>query len=818
MVCFVFISEVSAETVNSRRSVPLSKKLVLFDLPTQPLKRSLVEFGVQAGVNIVVPAHLVSPYESVAVVGRYGIGRALEIVLSNTPLTFRVNPISDTVVLGLPKNTKLESGGMHKPSVREVEDVLVVSARHYEESLHDVPISLSVFGGEDLNRDGVQDLVQLGVSLANTTLQLVRGSSTTLAAYVRGVGQDEPLSGYDSGVGIYVDDVFLNRPQGAVLDLYDVERIEILRGPQGTLYGRNTIGGAIKYITKKLADDPSLSVKAYTGSFHQQDIIASASIPLINNGLKVGASFGSFKHAGFGRNLVTGEDNYDKDIFVGRASIEYQASEDVFIRIYGDMTKNKSNPRSGYRFISGGEPPLNHIYDTKAGSTTSTHPINDSYEAAHGVAGALNWSLGGGFSLDIMTAYREDKSQLPGDFDSLEQANMSVPTRYKNRQFSQELKLKYDAGRLHGLLGLFYLDANALTAYDLELANDGFGVFTLADVDMKSWAIFMSVNIEMTESFNVSAGARYTTEQRDIVAIRDVFLLREGEDFISPYFGGDIVPVTLRQFDSGGTEVVPRFSRSREDRKFTPRISVSWQPHDMLHLYTSYSAGFRSGGFDPRGIYSESEAREGFSPETLDAYEIGLKTAYFNGALTANFAVFHSDYRSIQIFEGGLTNAAKADISGAELEVAANLFDRVRADLSIGLIEAKYVEYIDESRVNVAGDRVFANTPKSTVSFSLSGGQPLVGGELLWRASANHRSRVSLYTKSPPELEQKSYTLFNGSVVWESGGGSWQFGLYGLNLTGEKYKVAGYYFPKYNVGTAFYGDPRTIKVSLKRVF
>ncbi len=817
LVGLVFISEVSAEAVKSRRSIPLSKKLVFFELPSQPLKLALVEFGIQAGVNIVVPAHLVSPYESIAVVGRYGIGRALEIVLSNTPLIYRVDPISDTFVLEFPQNTNPENRAPHKPS--EVEDVLVVSARHHEESLQDVPISLSVFSGEDLDRDGIQDLVQLGVSLANTTLQVVRGSSTTLAAYIRGVGQDEPLAGYDSGVGVYVDDIFLNRPQGAVLDLYDVERIEVLRGPQGTLYGRNTIGGAIKYITRKLSDDPSLRVKAYAGNFHQQDIIVSASTPLTNSGLKVGSSFGLFTRDGYGNNLVTGDDNYDKNIFVGRASIEYTASEDVFIRIYGDMTKSKTNPRRGHRFIQGSEEvPLNNIYDTKAGTTTSTHPVNHSNESAHTVAGSLSWSLGDGFSLEMMSAYREDKSQLPGDFDSLPQSNMSVPTIYKNRQFSQELKLKFEMDRIQGLLGLFYLDANALHAYDLELITEGFGVFTLADVDMKSWAAFTSINVEMTESFNVSIGARYTTEQRDIVAIRDVFILREAEDFISPYFGGGIIPVPLRQFDSKGEEVVPRFSDMREDSKFTPRISISWQPHDMLHLYSSYSTGFRSGGFDPRGDYGDPKVREGFSPETLDAYEIGLKTAYFNGALTSNFAVFHSDYRKIQIKEENLTNAAKANISGAELEVAANLSDRVRADLAIGLIEAEYVKYINKDGENVADDRVFANTPKSTVSFSLSGGNPVGGGELSWRVSANYRSGVSLSVNPPSELEQESYTLFNGSIVWESGSGTWQFGLYGLNLSGEEYKVAGYYFPQYDVGTAFFGDPRTFKVSLKRSF
>ncbi len=817
---FFEIAAASAEVVDAHRSMPLSKKLVFFDLPSQSLKSALIEFGLQAGVNIIVPAHLVNSFEAKAVLGRYGIGRALEILLSNTPLIYRVNAIAGAVVLELSHNKTIVGREPHKISVREIEDVLVVSARHYEEALQDVPISLSVFGGEELDRDGVQNLVQMGVSLANTTLQVVRGTNTTLAAYIRGIGQDEPLAGYDSGVGVYIDDIYLNRPQGAVLDIYDVERIEVLRGPQGALYGRNTIGGAIKYITRKLSDDPSLVVKAYAGSFHQQDIIVSAGTPLANSDIRVGTSFGSFNRNGYGNNLVTGESNYDKDIIVGRASIEYTPSEDVFVRIYGDMTKNKSSTRRGYRFVfEDGEDPLDNIYDTKAGTGASKHPVNHSDESSHSIAGSSSWSLDHGYTLETMTAYREDKSQSPGDFDSIEESIMSVPAIYKNRQFSQELKLKFELNKVQGLLGLFYLDANALTAYDLELVNEGFGVFTLADVDIKSRAIFMSVNLKVSELFSVSVGGRYTIEQRDMISIRDVFVLREAEDFISPYFGGDIVPVTLREFDELGSEVVPRFSGALEDRKFNPRISLSWQPYEMLHLYSSYSTGFRSGGFDPRGLYSEPNTREGFSPETVDTYEIGLKASCFSGDITSSFAVFHSDYRNIQIRDDRLTNGGKANISGAELEVAVSLFDGVKADLSIGLIDSKYIEYINEAGVNVAGDRVFANTPASTISLSLSGGTSVFGGKLSWLASANYRSEVSLYSQSPPGLVQESYTLFNGSVVWESGGSAWQFGLHGLNLTEVEYKVGGYFFPQFsNVGTAFYGDPRTIKVSLRRSF
>src|SRR5699024_1797349 len=201
-------------------------------------------------------------------------------------------------------------------------DVIEVTARRRSESAADVPISITALSGEKLEEVGAPDITYLNQVVPNTTMEVSRGTSNTLTAFIRGVGQQDPVAGFEAGVGIYIDDVYLNRPQSAVLDIYDVERVEVLRGPQGTLYGRNTIGGAVKYVTKRLGNEPSASVRASVGSYSQADLMVKAETPL-SDSLAIGAAAATFNRDGFGKNLTLGTENYDKDVVAARASLEW---------------------------------------------------------------------------------------------------------------------------------------------------------------------------------------------------------------------------------------------------------------------------------------------------------------------------------------------------------------------------------------------------------------------------------------------------------------------------------------------------------------
>ena len=233
------------------------------------------------------------------------------------------------------------------------EGMIVVTARRREERQIDVPIAVTSISGAQLAQRGALDITDVAQAVPNVTLEASRGTNSTLSAFIRGVGQQDPVSGFEQGVGIYLDDVYLNRPQAAVLDIYDVERIEVLRGPQGTLYGRNTIGGAVKYVTKQLPQEFSLKARATYGTYNQLEGVVTASAP-ISDIVRVGGSVARLTRDGFGENLTTGLDNYDKDIWAGRASLELGGyGEPALIRITGDYTKDKSNPRGGTRLIPG---------------------------------------------------------------------------------------------------------------------------------------------------------------------------------------------------------------------------------------------------------------------------------------------------------------------------------------------------------------------------------------------------------------------------------------------------------------------------------
>ncbi|TQV82576.1 TonB-dependent receptor [Exilibacterium tricleocarpae] len=731
----------------------------------------------------------------------------------------------------------LTAGGAALPVAAqslEMEEV-VVSARRRDETLQEVPISLSSFGGDALEKTGTPDIVQLAESIPNTTLKVSRGTNTTITAFIRGVGQQDPVAGFEAGVGIYVDDVYLNRPQGAVLDVYDVERIEVLRGPQGTLYGRNTIGGAIKYVTRRLGDEPQLRIKGSLGNFSQRDIVATASAPL-GDTLRVGGSVASFQRDGFGENLFTGEENYDKDILAARFSLEWSPADALFLRLAADTSTDDSSPKGGHRLTAApGFPILNDVFDTRAG-ITQVGSLRKNEVTQDGASLTAEWSLDDVLTLKSITAYREDRSETPIDFDSLPEAFFDVPAIYDNHQFSQELQVLFEGDRLQGVAGVYYLDANAFTAFDVVLSQFGSASFTQGDVDTETWAVFADLNYDLTDTVSVSVGGRFTSDKRASTVVREAFA-----GSASPFFGNaGAISVTDEVVDADGNQVVPRFSNDRTDEDFTPRVSISWQPQDALHLYASYSAGFKGGGFDPRGNYAVAEIRDGFEPETVDAFEVGVKTTTLDGRLNANIALFFSDYQDVQIpgseaidtdgdgvddsFAGTVTNAGKADISGVELELTAFLSDSLQANAAIGYIDAEYDEF-EVLGVNVADDRVFQNTPELTAFYAMTYAVPLAisdhAGELSVTGQIAYRSETHQFEIKNELLDQPGYSLVNASVVWTSDDDKWQVGLHGKNLSDKEYKVAGYNFPTLGPGgtvTAFYGNPRTVTGSVSYNF
>ena len=737
---------------------------------------------------------------------------------------------------------------------------VLVTARRRTESLIDVPIAVTAYSGESLERQGASDITDLSDTTPNVTIETSRGTNTTLTAFIRGVGQQDPVAGFEAGVGLYLDDVFLNRPQAAVLDIYDVERIEVLRGPQGTLYGRNTIGGAIKYVTRRLSAEPTLRVRANVGIDEQADLIVSGSTPL-GDGVRIGASAARLSRDGFGENLNNGLDNYNRDIWAARATIELEPTSNLFIRISGDYSNDNSDPRNGHRLITGllsGAPVLDDVYDTRAGLNTPRQDVE-----AYGGAVRAELTLGGGFTLRNILAYRRDVSHAPIDFDSLPAADVDVPAIYRNRQFSNEFQVLYEGSRLQGVAGVYYLNANANNIFDVILATTspivlpGLTASTFGDVDTRTWAVFADFTYDITDQIALSLGGRYTHDRRRATVIRANLL-----NGPSPALGGNGVQLGALTSNFQGEETFT---------EFTPRASLSFQPNENNTIYASFARGFKGGGFDPRGLSTAAPDLNGngtreadeifdyflFEPERVTSYEIGYKANLFDRRLRLAIAGFYADYKDVQVpgsvgavingvptFVGVTTNAGAATFKGIEVEAFANLYrgengSRLNFAGTLGYLDAQYDEFITnipgQGPVDVADFRRIQNTPKWTLSGTLDYTFPVAGGELSAITTLSYRSKTHQFETPSPFLDQPGYALWDASLVWTSANDRYTIGLHARNILDKQYITSGYQFLAVNpvtgvplltaggnvipslgregVVTAFYGNPRQITLS-----
>ncbi|MBB5704828.1 TonB-dependent receptor [Sphingopyxis panaciterrulae] len=758
--------------------------------------------------------------------------------------------ISATSALGLvafaPAAFAQEDPGASSDDAGEI----IVTARRRDERLVDVPIAVTAISGDTLAKAGAIDITDVANMTPNTTLENSRGTNSTLTAFIRGVGQQDPVPGFEAGIGIYLDDVYLNRPQAAVLDIYDVERIEVLRGPQGTLYGRNTIGGAVKYVTRRLdPDSPELRVRATYGTYDQADLVVTASAP-VSDLIRVGGSVARLSRGGFGDNLnIPGLENYNKDVWAGRATVEMGGNgAPVFIRISGDYTRDKSDPRNGHRLIPGlvsGAPVLDNVYDTRAGLNDPKQDVK-----AYGLAMNVSAELTDNLTLRSISAWRKDTSFTPIDFDALPAVDVDVPAVYRNEQLSQEFQLLYESDRLHGLVGFYYLDARAATSFDvlLGLTGETIGLpglngYTAGDVRTDTWSVFGDFTFDFTDRISLSVGGRYTNDKRNAFVYKANRITG-----LSPEFGGTLDPIAIA--------VATDFRGKRTFKEFTPRASLSFKPDDDNMIYASYSKGFKGGGFDPRGsgtsapISDPSAGRTyediynflAFDPEKVDSYEVGYKGSLLDRRLTLSLAGFYMDYKDVQIpgsvgclvggvqsFCGITTNAAKARLQGFEAEANAVLArdfagagSSVRFNGSVGFIDAKYKRFIGPTGTDVSDIRTFQNTPKWTAAGTIAAGIPAMGGMVDASTGLTYRSLTHQFEVPIPALDQPGYVLWDASLVWTADGGDYSIGVHGKNLTNKRYITSGYNYQNAaggstlgleGVQTAFYGNPRQVFVT-----
>jgi iron complex outermembrane receptor protein len=728
------------------------------------------------------------------------------------------------LVFGLLGSTSLyaqqagDTGTAAKTSDAKQLGEIKVTARKREETLQDVPIAVSAFTADSLYKQNVQNIGDLQGKVPSLQVYAARGSNTTLTAYIRGVGQADPTWGFDPGVGIYLDDVYLARPQGTLLDVFDVNRIEVLRGPQGSLYGKNTIGGAIKYVSNPLPTKTTGSVEATVGTYGEKDIKANVGGATSDGVWRGRVAVASEHNDGYGTDLLTNSRNGNKNTNAARASIGFFPSSEFNAQLSVDGMRDNSNPRGAKMLtVNALDPtyqPLSSNYNTRSGMAQ----LNNTEMS--GAALTLNWIASQDWSFKSITAYRESSTDTNIDFDTLPEKIADVGADYRDHQFTQELQANYDSGgSLHGVFGLFYFKGSAAGQIDnIFLGSPPYSLLGLSQygstggrVGTKSYAGYGDFTWDISPQWSLDVGVRLSRETKSAVI--------QNYGYADASFSNPIA--TLADF-----------SGSHTTNNASPKVSLNWAASDHINLYASYSEGFHSGGYNIRAncVAIPSSCRP-IQDEKVQSYELGSKMTFFDDRLMANTAVFHNVYSNIQLsvftsytlpngsqgFFGDFTNAGKGHIDGLEEEFAWKPTENWTLSGNVAYLHTKYTQFLSGG-VNIADTQRFTNAPKWSGGLSLENTYPLAnGGSITGRINYTYQTSVYPETTLSPLILQPSYGLWNAGVIWQIND-PWTLSLQGSNLANKAYRTTGYNIAALGIVTGYYGAPRVVTLSARYKF
>ncbi|MGO2127831.1 MAG: TonB-dependent receptor [Pseudoalteromonas prydzensis] len=716
-----------------------------------------------------------------------------------------------------------------------------VTARKTVENLQEVPVAVTSIGAQQLAENGISVMTEVQQFSPNTTLQASRGTNSTITAFIRGVGQQDPLWGYEPGVGIYIDDVYLARPQGAVLDLLDVQQIEVLRGPQGTLYGKNTIGGAIKYVTKEMTGDATLNVQGTVGSYNQKDLKITGQLPLIDEKLYVGFGFATLNRDGFGEFLTSDLDNqdrenYNKDVTAARVTLEYTPTDDLFFRLTWDKTEDESNAKGGYRLLPSlltDAPVPNSVYDSYTSLPTWNKVELEGYSLT------ARWDMSSNTSLKYIGSSRDSYSPTNIDFDNTSIRIFDVPAIYDDEQTTHELQLNHQGDNYKLVSGLYYYDGESCGQFQaiLEELGKSLGAASLTREvsgcsNSTSKAAYIQGSYDFDDKWSMTLGARYTKDSKDA-------MVNNGLIFDTVYPESGWIPGYVRP---EGQLVPTVLDDSADWSRFTPRAGVEYQYSRDIMFFASYAQGFKSGTFNPRATTAEPAAK----PEIVDSFEFGMKSEWHNN-LRANVTLFtldHKDRQYISVLPGDnaadlnqrLGNIGESTSDGIEVELNYIATESLSFDASIGYIDSSFDNVIDyDPETGEAFDKSerfsVSNTPDLTFNLGATYRMYTAMGDFVMNGNYYYRGDYALFEEDSL-LTQDAYGLLNIGITWYSTDGHWSAGLYGKNLTDEEYMIGGYQFvapdpsdpsdvSKYTPGLGgdntligYYGDPRTVSFTV----
>lgn len=639
-------------------------------------------------------------------------------------------------------------------AIREI----VVTAQKRQESAQSVPVAITALDEKALDTGMVQDIRDVAGRVPSLVIDSVSAGPSAAAISIRGISFEDIEKSFDPTVGVVVDGVFIGTNTGQLLDSFDLESLQVLRGPQGTLFGRNTIGGVIEVKRTKPTDDFGVKGRLSYARFDTK------SARLVANSGKLGdfiaiKAFGFYdKTDGFVRNLSTGGRDGKYETLTGGATLLIEPSSDFsaeityeHMRERGETVSIPTSSSLDLICLAAGAPGFSPVAECNRFSLPD-RGVNSTYQLAphdvsndtDAVTGNITWSLSDNITLFSVTGYRTNDENVAQDFDGSSADFFATRRIQQFEQFSQELRVLAELGdAINLLVGGYYYNSNyqldQFTRLGPVPSQSAAGATLRAYTDNKarSYAGFADAQFKLTDRFKLSVGGRYTRDRKQ--TFNNYGQVVGLVELSQPNFDGRSCVSVTGVFGPGPLAGLPTYgpatncSGKASFGKFTWRANATYEVGENKIIYGSYSTGFRSGGFNGRAASPTSLGP--YFPETVDAFEVGLKADWLDRTLRTNIALFHTKYDnkqeevvqpsppgSAQPQETVVGNAASAKITGAELELIMQPSESLNFTASASYIDARYGTFLKDLNGDNVGDDVSTLTLRRAPKYQFSTG------------------------------------------------------------------------------------------------
>lgn len=699
---------------------------------------------------------------------------------------------------------------------------IIVTAQKRAQSLQDVGITISAFSGEDLSVAGVSDAV--GLATITPALSLAgsySGQSLTFA--IRGVTQQDFSGHAEAPTAIYADDAYLAYNNAAGVGLFDIERVEVLKGPQGTLFGRNATGGLVHVISRKPTRDANGYVTLGYGSYDEARIEAAVGGPISDNLM--------FRIAGMGeqndwyvKNISpTGENLGANERFAFRGHLLAEAGEDVEILLTGYTSRSKFSWAPYYSsstrevFNGGGQvidsiivdqPTLIGTVPTVGGSRKiNANNARDSGGINRLTGGTAKITWDAGIEITSVTDYKEARTRLSFDGEASEVSFLDDTTDTEVRNFSQEFRLFKDLGSLRWYAGAYYLHIESEIQDDVTIAPLGAYLRQAYGMETDSYSGFTQVEFDISPTVTAIGGVRVAREKKDYFYTSTLFATATPDGGQGPLIG----------------PARPSFFGKSSDTLVTAKAQLEFRPNDDLLIYAGWNRGSKSGSFNApyAGSFAYPNDEMPYDPEKLDAYEIGTKLDLMDRKLRLNGAVFYYDYTDYQSFKFiGLSNQVtnnKAEIYGGEIEITATPAEGLTIELAGSHVIGKVYD------VSIGGLIFPTNRPPFTSKWQGTAAVtyefPFAGGALSVRGDVSYRSSFFYSVTNFSSTYVDGYALVGANVAWTSGDRLWRVSGRVTNLADERYSTVGFDLSSLcGCSQVGWGEPRWFSATITRNF